>query len=123
MLKGKNIRSEGRCKKLEDKMYGPFKILSVGHNGRYYKLESPTLWEIHPMFNICLLEKYRGEDPKKEVVEIEASDGWWTMETVIACGPSTDDATKHVYLVQWEGYSHEDNTWETYENVVQNAEK
>jgi hypothetical protein len=32
VLSGKYIRSKGRCRKLDDKMYGPFKILSVGHN-------------------------------------------------------------------------------------------
>jgi hypothetical protein len=42
MLNGKNIRLKGRCKKLDDKMYGPFNILSTGHNDRYYKLELPT---------------------------------------------------------------------------------
>jgi hypothetical protein len=31
-LNGKNIRSKGRCRKLEDKMYGPFEVLTEGHN-------------------------------------------------------------------------------------------
>ena len=56
MLNGKNIRSKSRCKMSEDEVYGPFKILSVGHNGRYYKLELPTSWKIDPTFNISLLE-------------------------------------------------------------------
>ena len=81
------------------------------------------MWKIHPTFNISLLEKFRGKDPEKEVVEIEADDAGWKMESMIPSGPSNDDITKHVYLVKWEGYSHEDNTWETYENVMENAEK
>jgi len=36
MLNGKNIRSKGLCNKLEVKMYGPCKVITVGHNGRYY---------------------------------------------------------------------------------------
>jgi hypothetical protein len=55
ILSGKYIRSKGRCRKLDDKMYGPFKILSVGHNDRYCKLEMPAAWKIHPTFNMSLL--------------------------------------------------------------------
>jgi len=29
MLHGRNIRSKARCKKLYNKMYGPFRVLSV----------------------------------------------------------------------------------------------
>jgi hypothetical protein len=84
MLSGKNIRSKGRCKKLDDKMYGRFKILSVGYNNRYCKLKLPPTWKIHPTYNISLLERYRGKNPEREVIEIEADDAGWTMENVIA---------------------------------------
>ena len=67
--------------------------------------------------------RYRGKNPEKEVVEIEADDAGWKMESLIASGPSNDDATMHVYLVKWEDYSHEDNMWETYDNVVENSMK
>jgi len=87
MLNGKNMRSKGRCMKLDDKMYGPLKIVSVGHNNRYCKLELPTSWKIHPTFNISLLERYRGKNPEREVFEIETDDAGWTMEKVIASGP------------------------------------
>jgi len=43
------------------------------------------------------------------------------MEKKIASRPSNDDATKHDYLVQCEGYSHKENTWVTFENVDVNA--
>jgi hypothetical protein len=117
MLNGKNIRAKHRCKKLEDKMYGPFEVISTGSNGRYCKLELPTTWKIHPTFNISLLERYRGTNPKKQVIEIEADSAGWKMESIIASGPSDNDPSKHVYLVKWEGYSHDENTWEKYGNV------
>jgi len=41
------------------------------------------------------------------------------MESIIASGPSDDDPRKHVYLVKWESYSHNENMWETYENVLE----
>jgi len=100
-------------------MYGPFKVISTGKNGRYCKLKLSDSWKIHPTFNIALLEQYRGTDPKKQVVEIGASDAGGNMESIIASGPSDDDPKKQVYLVKWEGYSHDENTWETYENVLE----
>jgi hypothetical protein len=39
MLNGLYIRAKHRWKKLEDKMLGPFKVVSVGSNHRYYMLE------------------------------------------------------------------------------------
>jgi len=56
MLNGNNIRAKHRCKKLEDKMYGPFEVIETGKNGRYCKLRLADSWKIHPTFNISLLE-------------------------------------------------------------------
>jgi len=72
MVNGKNIRAKHEWKKLEDKMYGPVAVISVGKNQRYCKLELPQSCKIHPTFNINLLEQYRGQDPKKQIAEIEA---------------------------------------------------
>jgi len=58
MLNGMNIRAKHQCKKLEDMMYRPFKIVSTGKNQHYCKLELPTSWKIHSTFNIDLLERY-----------------------------------------------------------------
>jgi len=121
MLNGRNIRAKGICRKLEDKTYGTFEVLYEGHNKPYCKLKLPEKWKILPVFNISLLDKYRGSNPDKEVVEIEADDSGWKTEWIIASGPSDDDATKHVYLVKWEGFPHEENTWESYDNVAESA--
>jgi hypothetical protein len=102
-------------------MYRPFEIVSEGHNKRYCKLKLPDTWKIHPVFNIALLERYRGTNPKEKVIEIEADDSGWKMESIIASGPSDNDNSKHVYLIKWEGFTHEENTWETYENVAESA--
>jgi hypothetical protein len=119
MLDAKIIRAKHRCKKLEDKMYGRFEVLATGKNGRYSTLKLPETWKIHLTFNIALLERYRGTEPKKQVVEIEAKDAGWKMESIIASRPSDDNPQNHVYLVKWEGYSQDENTWETYENVLE----
>jgi len=119
MLNGRNIRAKHRCKKLEDKMFGPFEILSVGKNLRYFKLDLPDSWKIHPVYNIDLLERYKGTDPKKRVVEIEANGEDWVMELIIASGPSDGDSKQHVFLVKWKDFTQEENTWELYENVAE----
>jgi transposase InsO family protein len=119
MLNGKNIRAKHRCKKLEDKMLGPFEVESVENNNRYCKLKLPDHWKLHPVFNIELLERYKGTDPKKQVIEIEADGEEWMMESIIASGPSDNNRKEHVFLVKWKGFSDEENTWETYGNVTE----
>jgi hypothetical protein len=52
MLHGPNFRTEHWCKKLEEKMLGPFEVLSIRSNARYCKLKLPDSWKIHPVFNI-----------------------------------------------------------------------
>jgi len=121
MWNGRNIRSKYRCKKLEDNMYGRFEVVSTGKNGRYCTLRLPESWKIHPTSNIALLERYRGTDPKKQVVEIGAHHAGWKTEIIIPSGPSDDHVKKHVYMVKWEGFSHDKNTWETYANVTESS--
>jgi len=82
-------------------------------------LKLPEYWKIHPPFNIALLERYQGTDRKKQVVEVEADDPGWKIESNIASGPSDDDPRKHVCLVKWERYSHDENTWKMYESVLE----
>jgi len=122
-LNGRNIRAKHRCKKLEDKMLGPFEVLSVGSNNRYCKLKLLEHWKLHPVFNIDLLELYKGTDPKKQVVKIEPDGEDWEMETIVASGPTDDNPKHHVFLVKWKGYAQEENTWETYENIIEHKKE
>src|ERR1700737_755468 len=99
MLDGRNIRTKRQCRKLDDKLYGHFKITKVGSNKRWCRLELPTSWKIHPTFNVALLEQYRREVKTTNVPLIEADDEGWIPEAIIASGPTEDDHRKHVYLV------------------------
>jgi len=72
-------------------MYRPSKAESVGKNQRYSKLELPQSWKIHCTFNIVLRGRYRGQDPKNRVVEIEDDNARWEMEPMIASGTSDDN--------------------------------
>lgn len=80
MLNGKNIQANHHCKELEDKIYGPFKVLSSGITGTYSTLKLLQSWKIHPMFNIALLLRYRGSDTKKRIIEVKEDDAGWKME-------------------------------------------
>jgi len=104
-------------------MLGLFEILSVGSNLRYCKLKLLDSWKIHAIFNIHLLQRYKETDPKKLIIEIEADGDDWVMESIIASGPSDDDPQWHVFLVKWEDFSQEENTWETYENMAEHNRK
>ena len=96
MLNRKNIWAKHQCKKLEDKMYWPFKLIATGRNARYCTAKFPKSEKIHPTFIISLLEKYLGTNPKKQVVQVEADTAEWKMESIIASGPSDDDQRNHV---------------------------
>ena len=67
-----------------------------------------------------MLERYRGIDPEKPIIEIEADGDDWVMESIIASGPSDDNPKGHVFLVKWKDFSQEENTWEAYDNVADN---
>lgn len=54
---------------------------------------------------------------------MEADDAGWMMDMIIASGLSNEGPSKRVYLIKWEGHSHEQNTWETYDNVMDHAEE
>lgn len=101
---------------MENKPLSPFEILSVASNLRYCKLKLPDSWMIHSVFNIELLKRYKGRDPKNQVIEVTADGRDWDMESIFASEPSEENTRTQVYLVKWMDYSHEENTWETYGN-------
>ena len=60
MLNGKNIRTRRAAKKLDAKLFGPFKVVRlVGQGGRSVELELPQRWRVHNVFHTSLIEPYR----------------------------------------------------------------
>jgi len=112
-LENKNIHSNRPSKKLDNKRYGPFRILKDIGSGAF-ELELPEGWMIHNVFNKdllirCTKPKFKGQhmEPappptiinKKEEYEIE-------------------EVRKHrkqgkgvQYLVHWKGYGDEHDQW------------
>lgn len=58
LLEGTNIHSDWLSKKLDDKWYGPFKVVEkVGKSAYKLKLD-PKWWGVHPVFHESLLHPY-----------------------------------------------------------------
>ena len=59
MLNGKNIRTRRAAKKLNAKLFGPFKVVRlVGQVGQSVELELPLRWRVHNVFHTSLIEPY-----------------------------------------------------------------
>ena len=71
MVDGRYIKTKRACRKLDAKLYGPFKVLRVSLNQRSTKLKLPTTWKIHPTFHVSLLEPYRGDPNRRNLPEVE----------------------------------------------------
>lgn len=107
-VEGKNITTTRPTKKLDDKRYGPFKVLKKVRSSTY-KLDLPKTWKaIHPVFNETLLTPFHEPafpNQKKPspppAVEVEGSPEY-EVETI-------DDSRIFrkglQYLVNWKGFS------------------
>ena len=57
MFNGKNIRTRQAAKKLDAKLFGPFKVVRlVGQGGQSVELELPQRWRGHNVFHASLIE-------------------------------------------------------------------
>ena len=60
MLNGKNIRTQRAAKKLDAKLFGPFKVVRlVQQGGQSVELELPQRWRVHNIFHTSLIKPCR----------------------------------------------------------------
>jgi hypothetical protein len=120
-LEGYNLSTNRPSKKLSDKRYGPFKIISkVG--AAAYKLRLPRTWKsVWPVFNELLLSPYHhphfatqqhAPPPPPDIVnEHEEYKVLEVMDSKLYRGQLK-------YLIQWKGYPERHEwTWEPLANL------
>ena len=119
-LSGKNLRSKRPSKKLDNKRHGPFMIKEkIGRNA--CRLNLPSTYGIHPVFHVSLLEPFHireGEEPKRPPPVLLRDAEAWVVEKVL------NDKLyrqRRCYLVRWEEYPPEDDTWEPETALAEDA--
>jgi hypothetical protein len=122
MLNGKNLKTRKQCRKLENKLFGPFQVEKV-ISPMAIKLRLPQSWRIHNVFHVKLLEPYHAsiQRPLPNVQQVlEKLDGAVTEDYVVKeiRGASYSKSKRRVlYLVEWEGFpDRKDWTEEPFEN-------
>jgi hypothetical protein len=123
-LRHDNISTTASSKKLASKFLGPFPI-TAKISEVVYRLKLPRHLRIHDVFHVSLLQKYnqdtiegRRQQPPPPIV-MPQGDIQWEVRVVL-------DSRLHgrwkklQYLISWEGYGPEENSWEPVENL-QNA--
>ncbi|KAF4613415.1 hypothetical protein G7Y89_g15472 [Cudoniella acicularis] len=109
MLYAKNIKQLRPSAKLADRYLGPFSITEVvGAHRQAYHLELPTLYKIHDVFHVSLLEPwYPRVDAIMELdpIEIEGEEEF-EVESILA---HRERKQGREYLVRWKGYSPADD--------------
>jgi hypothetical protein len=123
-LDANDIKQNRPSRKLSDKRLGPFPITRV-INENAYELELPRTWRIHNVFKVSKLHPYNPPTipQQKKVppmpVEIEG-------ELEYDVGKVIDSRMRRgrlEYLVKWEGYTSEHNTWEPETNLLPRSKK
>ena len=121
MLSSRHIRMRKASKKLADKFLGPFKVMeAIGKNA--YKLDLPKSYgRIHRTFHVALLEPYsrrEGQEPP-EPIPVEGEDEW-AVERIL---DERETQGKRMFLVRWDGFTAENDTWEPEQHLVNAQEK
>jgi hypothetical protein len=109
----KNIKTKRPNNKLDFKKIGPFKILKKISETNF-RLSLPENMKIHPVFHIALLEPAPDGVPLEHDLPADDTEEY-TVERIL--DHRTTQEGQDEYLVKWEGYGHEENTWEPLEHL------
>src|SRR5882757_7924530 len=112
-LDAQNLKMYWPSKKLNQKKLEPFKILEkIGHGS--YRLQLPKSWnQIHSVFNEVLLLPHHPPQYPSQSINQEGYPEYEIEEILV----SRKRGRGIQYLVKWEGYGNEENTWEPRGNL------
>jgi transposase InsO family protein len=103
--------------KLFPKFIGPYKVTRV-IKGQACELALPENYRIHNVFHVNLLQPYhtdgRYQPPKPPPIDLWDGQPVWKVERILdhAIINLRAKVPKYKYLIRWEGYPPEDDTWE-----------
>jgi hypothetical protein len=117
-LDAKNVKTTAPSKKFADKKLGPFPIKKKVSELNY-ELTLPTTMAIHPVFHVSLLYPCKDDPiegrvlPPPPPVEVEGEEEYEVEEII----DGRLWRNKKQYLVKWEGYTSENNTWQNLDDL------
>lgn len=108
-------------KKLLPKFIGPFKVEKAINDVAFKLLLPTTMSRVHPVFHVSLLKPYTPSgsvQPPPPILD-EEGDIVYYVEFLLD-KRTKKSGRKHIteYLVKWQGYDHEHNTWEPESNIM-----
>jgi len=125
-LDSEDIQTTRPSKKLSHRCLGPYPVERRVGKYAYRLVLPPPMRHLHPVFNVVKLSpapddpivgRRRNPPPPPELVDGEEE---YVVEKILN---SRMFRRKLQYLVKWEGYGIEENTWEHWENLSHAPEK
>jgi len=113
-LNRKNIDTTRPSLKLDHKLLGPFRI-KAKVSDLAFTLDLPATMDCHPTFGVSLLEKYKPghrDQPQDPPPRIKIDSHGYERFVPERILDAKFDNNDYFYLIKWEGYSDEHNTWE-----------
>jgi len=98
---------------------GPFTILEkLGQVA--YRLKLPGGWRVHPVFHVSLLKPYQTDGRVQPPIPLLVDGEVFYLIDRILDHRSTKQGRKRIteYLIKWQGYGPEHNTWEPQANIA-----
>ena len=117
MLAARNLRQWRLSRKLSDWYLGSFRIINI-LGTQAYKLKLSENWKIHSVFHVSLLKPYvwkKGENPLNDNSSELINDmKEWSVKAILNKKKAKG---KWYYLIKWEGYSDDFNSWKPSEHL------
>lgn len=124
-IEGTHLSTDRPTKKLDDRRFGPFRVLEKV-DLRAFHIQLPPTWKkVHPVFHVSLL---RPAKPTPSDVQRTPA-----PPPAVSVDGKTEYAVERIldsrlyrhklqYHVKWMGYGMDDSTWESEENIQNSPE-